>query len=176
MSNYTTVAEAAKIIRKRIKDELGANSKQVSVRSSSYSMGSSISVRIKDPSVNYAAVEAIANRQESISRCEYSGEILSGGNRYVSVEYDSGACDEYAAVLEAAFEASGKLLNIKVPGEDEVVVVQEVHPTSFYYGRAKYEVFGEKLHRASAADSFQYVARMIAAAYGVLTPERASAS
>jgi len=83
---YVPVAEAAKKIRKALKEK-GITSRQVSVRSSSYSMGSSIRVTIKDPSIKLAGVKEVAMGAESVRRCEYSGEILSGGNRYVNVCY-----------------------------------------------------------------------------------------
>jgi hypothetical protein len=51
---------------------------------------SSIRVRYEDgPAAQ--DVEAIAKRRESIARCEYSGEILSGGNTYVFVTRDISA-------------------------------------------------------------------------------------
>jgi len=37
--------------------------------------------------VPLSKVEAVANKQESYSRCEASGEILSGGNTFVFVNY-----------------------------------------------------------------------------------------
>jgi len=103
----TTAAHAA-TIRAEYKAK-GWTSRDISVTSSSYSMGSSITVRIKNPAVPLAAAEAIANGHESIRRCEYSGEILSGGNRYVSVGYSHEAATaieaQYADVLNAAAAA-----------------------------------------------------------------------
>jgi len=37
--------------------------------------------------VPLSKVEAVANQYESIDRCEHSGEILSGGNTFVFVNY-----------------------------------------------------------------------------------------
>ena len=51
-------------------------------------MGSSIHVRIKDPSVNPALVRQIAGCHQRVRRCEISGEILSGGNMFVNVSWD----------------------------------------------------------------------------------------
>lgn len=69
-----SAAEAAKVIRERIKRELGATSRQVSVRASSYSMGSSIHVKVRDAGIRLMSVE-------HVDRCEATGEILNGGNR-----------------------------------------------------------------------------------------------
>ena len=82
-----------KEIRDRIKAELGLNSRQVSVRGGRCTYSYAIRVTIKVP-VAKSQIEAIAKSAESIARCEYSGEILSGGNTYVTVEYGEGVLDE----------------------------------------------------------------------------------
>jgi hypothetical protein len=81
-----TTTDRAAAIRATLKAK-GISSRKVSVRADYYSMGSSIDVRIKDPDVSLPLVKAIATPHESIDRCAYSGEILSGGNRYVHVSY-----------------------------------------------------------------------------------------
>ncbi len=96
---YVTVAEAARQIRARLK-AAGVPARAVSVRSSSYSMGSSIYVKILDLSVPFAVVNDAAKGEESISRDD-NGEILGGSNRYVSVDVDSDAITAAAAVVEA---------------------------------------------------------------------------
>ena len=103
MSRTTT--EEAKEIRKEYK-ALGWNSRMVSVRSQYFSMGSSIDVTVKDPAVNSARAKAIAEGKERIRRCELSGEILSGGNRYVSLNHSS-ECQEVLSrrYIEALTEA-----------------------------------------------------------------------
>lgn len=78
--------EKAKEIRKALNKEMGLTSKEVSVRSSG-----SLDIAIKDLTVNKDKVESIAMRYESIHRCEYSGEILSGGNTFVFVEFSTDA-------------------------------------------------------------------------------------
>lgn len=92
----TTVAKKAKEIRHRLKEELGATSRQISVRSSGSGMDSSISVIIKDPTVKLAHVERIAKSVECIDRDKATGEILIGGNLYVDVDYEDGIFDEQA--------------------------------------------------------------------------------
>jgi hypothetical protein len=79
--------EYAAQIRSTLKKAHGWSSRQVSVRSEYFSMGSSIDVIVKDPAIPLPVVKAVAEQAESIRRCEVTGEILSGGNRYVSVRY-----------------------------------------------------------------------------------------
>ncbi len=83
-----TATESAAMIRKALKRDHGWTGRQVSVRSEYYSMGSSIHVRIKDPSVNPALVRKVAGCHQRVRRCEISGEILSGGNMFVNVSWD----------------------------------------------------------------------------------------
>lgn len=72
--------ERAKAIRKELKESFPAT--KFSVRTKKYSGGSSISISWTDfPTVD--EVKKVSFKYESISRCEYTGEILSGGNMYV---------------------------------------------------------------------------------------------
>ena len=82
---YTTAAQDAAVIRGQLK-ALGWTSRQVSVRSSEYSMGSEVRVVIKDPSVPIDVVRGIAKQAEYIRR-DAHGDILGGGNRFVYVRY-----------------------------------------------------------------------------------------
>jgi hypothetical protein len=59
----------------------------IAVKSKQYSMGSNISVTVKDPRVNFATAEAITRSAENIRRCAVTGEILSGGNRFAHFDY-----------------------------------------------------------------------------------------
>ena len=85
MTNSLSTTDRSAAIRQALKN-LGISSRQVSVKTDYYSMGSSIRIKIKDASVSSALVEKIANEHESIDR-DQSGEILSGGNRFVFVDY-----------------------------------------------------------------------------------------
>jgi hypothetical protein len=69
-------------------------------------MGSSIHVEIKHPEVCETEAKRIAEGHKSVRRCEITGDILSGGNRYVSVSYSS-ECEAALAApyLEALTEA-----------------------------------------------------------------------
>lgn len=88
MTKYMTVTEQAKEIRKTLKEELGLNSRKVSVKSGHCGYSTKIDVNVKDLLVDIKKVETIANKFYSVDRCERSGEILQGGNTYVTVQYD----------------------------------------------------------------------------------------
>ena len=94
--------DAAKAIRKSLRTELNATSRQVSVRCDQYSMGSSIDVAVKDPSVNLADVKRIAMAYQHVDRCEITGEILNGGNMYVHCDYTADALAETVKMIIAA--------------------------------------------------------------------------
>jgi hypothetical protein len=82
-----TATEHAAEIRATLKQRHRWTPRHVSVRAEYFSLGSSITVTVKDPSIPLPTVKAIARGAEHIRRCEYPGEILSGGNRYVAVRY-----------------------------------------------------------------------------------------
>ena len=63
---------------------VGITNKQVSCRGDY----NSISCRVKDLRIDLELVERIAGEYQKIDRCERTGEILAGGNTYVSVTYD----------------------------------------------------------------------------------------
>ena len=90
-----TTTESAAEIRAAYKLK-GWSSRMVSVRTEYFSMGSAIQVTIKSPEVNEAEAKRIAEGAERIHRCEITGEILGGGNRYVSVDHSEG-CREIMA-------------------------------------------------------------------------------
>lgn len=118
-----TTEYAAKI-RKELKEKHGWNSRHVSVRADYYSMGSSIHVEIKDASIPVGVVKEIAEQAERISRCEVTGEILGGGNRFVEVRYSREAEEAIAAdyiepVKETLAQISpGDNILLRVPGTD----------------------------------------------------------
>jgi copper chaperone CopZ len=107
-TKYQSPAEAAAEIRGKLKKLYGITSRQVSVRCASFSMGSSLDVTINDPAVDIREVRNVADSKEKISRCEMTGEILSGGNRYLDVRYGKKAAEAFAA---ANAEALAKLVS-----------------------------------------------------------------
>ena len=165
---YVTAANAAKNIRAALKSELGANRNGVSVRCSNYSMGSSVTVENKDAALPFAVVEEIANREEDIRRDGY-GDILSGGNRYVHVEYAAGALADYAALLAEAFDEHGRI-DFTIVGE--TVSVEAVRPDSHAARQgASFDFVGERIKVRYGAHDMDGVARIVATAYGVLVPD-----
>lgn len=101
---YTTPAQDAATIRAELKRR-GWTSRDVSVRAESFSMGSAVRLTVKRPGIPVAVVEQIARDiAEKIDRCEITGEILSGGNRYVSASLDGEAVAPLRSVLRRRLE------------------------------------------------------------------------
>lgn len=106
---YQTAAEAAADVRAAYKAE-GWNSRMISVRADNYSMGSALRIEIKDARIPLWKARNLAEGKEEILRCEYSGEILSGGNRYVTVTVSDDARKAKAApYLDAVAKADAEL-------------------------------------------------------------------
>lgn len=73
----------------RIRNNLkaaGIPAKAVSVRTRSTG---SVDVVVNSLDVDYRKVKEIAQSEESIRRCEYTGEILSGGNTYERGDFEA---------------------------------------------------------------------------------------
>jgi hypothetical protein len=122
-----TTAERSAAIRKALKATHGWTSKHVSVVTHEYAGGSSIRISIKDPAVPLSAVKAIADGHESVRYDHYSGEILSGGNRFVFVDYHHDAVLAFRAkYLPAVKAAVGSL----APGRS----LMPVEGTPFHVG------------------------------------------
>ena len=86
------MSETAKELRTMLKTA-GFNSRRVSVRHHQYSMGSSLYLTIRDPEVKKSEIKDIALKFERVDHCQFSGEILSGGNRFVDINYSQKARD-----------------------------------------------------------------------------------
>lgn len=100
--------EASAEIRKALKST-GIKARDVSVRSDCYSMGSTIRIIVKSANVSIAKVEEIATRFARVARDESSGEILSGGNRFVDVEYADDLVDARAQMIEVSLHDDGRV-------------------------------------------------------------------
>lgn len=103
--------EIAKAIRAELKEN-GITNKQVGVTSKSALYDDVIRVNIKDLKVNYSLVNEIASKYKSISYDQYNGEILAGGNTYVSVNFD------YDSILTEREKYFTKAQQIMKQGED----------------------------------------------------------
>lgn len=130
---YVSPAESARLIRSELKTRYGWTSRQVSVKSDSYSLGSSIDITIKAPGIPVKVVEEVAKEQERIHRCEYSGEILGGGNRYVSVSLDWELVKQEGLKLVAWVE--------ETPIHPSQLRIVEVCGERYYIGRT-HEAYG----------------------------------
>ncbi len=106
---YIGTTERAAMIRAALKAQHKWTGRDVSVKADHFSMGSAIRISIKNPAVPLAAVKAIASEHESISR-DGSGEILSGGNRYLDIGYSQEAREAIAAKHLPAVQAAAERL------------------------------------------------------------------
>lgn len=98
--------KSSKEIAKEIRGLYKANGIKASVRSDAIS----IKVEVKEGSVKKAT--ELATKFERISRCEATGEILSGGNFYVSVVPCQEMQDAFKKeILEKLAESSESLKN-----------------------------------------------------------------
>jgi uncharacterized protein (DUF3084 family) len=141
----SSVAQQAKDLRQQLKAVFPLC--KFRVRSSNYSMGSSIRVSWMDgPMVS--EVEAIANRYESIRRDEGSGEILSGGNRYVHCERRFSIAVFEAAVMTVCRDWGVELVPTVVCGPSEFSsphIPHEANPQRCWRRREGSSVVGDGL-------------------------------
>lgn len=108
MTNTTTAAaemSTADQLRAALK-AAGYSRKQVTVKHDHYSMGSTLYVTIRDASVPKSKVEAIAGSFEIVRRCESSGEILGGGNRFLHVDYQRDLLEPAARAIAEQLAAA----------------------------------------------------------------------
>lgn len=73
----------SKTIREALKAN-GINSKQVSVKNKRATYSRAFIVTIRDDKLSFRKVEDIVNKFEKVDYDAYSGEILSGGNTYIT--------------------------------------------------------------------------------------------
>lgn len=118
-----SVKDKGKLIRAELK-EIGYNSRQVKVRTSTCTFSGIIDVIVVDYKVDVQAVKNIVNKYEEIQRDEITHEILLGGNTYIHLtvecnnpEIENKANEIYdkAVNLEKGFGAKYKVTeNIEV--------------------------------------------------------------
>lgn len=92
--------EKTAAIRAELKKR-GWNSRMVSVRGRSCTYDSAIDVVVRDARVPLDVVKKIAESHSNVRYDEYCGEVLLGGNTYVSVSYDSDALKPYVEAVLA---------------------------------------------------------------------------
>ena len=79
--------DVANEIRKELKKN-GYSSREISVRKRHAGYSSAINVTIKDLTINLKDIKKIVHKFENVGWDERTGEILSGGNTFVFVDYD----------------------------------------------------------------------------------------
>lgn len=79
----------------------GYKANQVTVRDRGGSVDTSLEVTIRSAAVSVSAVTAIANKVSVVNRCTATGEILGGGNTFVTVSYSR----DLIAPIQASIEA-----------------------------------------------------------------------
>jgi len=82
-----TNKERTQAIRAELK-KAGYGTKQVSVRSRYCGYSDATDITVKDINCNIEEIRKICEKFEKIDYDKYSGEILEGGNTYISVQWD----------------------------------------------------------------------------------------
>lgn len=132
MSEWLSSKEAAARIRAALKAK-GWGTKQISVRHETFSLGSAVRVQIRTAEPPVHVVKEIAEQFERVARDGY-GEILGGGNMYVSVNVTPGGADaKLAPYLDAALRAVAALPHPKGPEQNQ-------HRTIVEHGGVDYTV------------------------------------
>ncbi len=147
MENYLGTTARAAIIRQELKAKHKLSSRDVSVKARHYSMGSSIDITIKNPAVALQLVKEVAAPHESIDR-DASGEILSGGNRFLHVGYSSEAREAMAAAQLPAVSEAAALLSTADDGR-----LFPIAGTGFLLGSGRHAGFGFSLWSAGPVGS-----------------------
>ena len=89
-------------IRSQLKT-LGYTSRDVSVRSDH----NSLDITIRRNGLKVKAIRDIANGAEKIDRCDFSGEILSGGNTYVFIRFSDDVRDSMTTLVKKLADDAG---------------------------------------------------------------------
>lgn len=152
------MSTAAACIRNDLK-AAGYSLKQFSIRTAKTG---SVTVEIRDASIAKSAVAQLAAQHENISRDE-GGEILSGGNVFVSVRYAREALEAAGAELTARLRCGERVFaGVHVDGEGPGAlhtwhvwsngdVGRHLRQISPFDGAALAEVLAERGELAAAA-------------------------
>ena len=82
-----TNKERTQAIKAELK-KAGYGTKQVSIRSRYCGYSDATDITVKDLNCNIEKIRKICEKFEKIDYDKYSGEILAGGNTYISVQWD----------------------------------------------------------------------------------------
>jgi len=114
-TKHGTFETTADRIRAALK-AAGYKAKAVTVREPHYG---DITVTIRDASIQLGPVKELASSFRNVRHDEATGEILSGGNTFVDVEYHADVLAPVAAAIEARLQAAPANIAIRV-GDVEV--------------------------------------------------------
>lgn len=110
-----TNKELGNAIRATLKVE-GYAPRDFSVRVRDCGYSTSADVTIKNPEIRRASVERLLSKFERVDRDYATGEILAGGNCYLSVDYERGIFDapaqEMAATAAGILREAGECIRI----------------------------------------------------------------
>jgi hypothetical protein len=174
-------SKTAKEIREALK-AAGFGRALVSVRNDSYSMGSTVHVKVRRADIALDAIEAIARPHEIVRRDE-QGDILGGGNTHIDVEYETGALDAATVTIREMIGAGvckfGKLELLEDRADPDRLDVFSAGTDGAHVARLYREFAAEGLTRILAARGELAAARNnrhLACANDVeLAPEQAPA-
>lgn len=92
-----------------IRKELGLKPKDISIRIDYGGYSEAIRVEIKNLLISKIDIENKLAKYRDVGRCEVTGEILQGGNTYVTVNYNSDSMKAAAKKIKSDVE---KIYNI----------------------------------------------------------------
>lgn len=108
--------------------QAGFSARRVTVRE----RHSTLYVTIRDASVSLTQVKVIAERFESVSRDHATGEILSGGNTFVRVEYTDALVAPVKAEILAVLNPAPNDQYVPLPGGFRACKVSEQRGATTY--------------------------------------------
>ena len=117
-----TNKELGNAIRKELKAE-GFATKDISVRVAHALYDVSIRIEVKNPLIKLSEIKKIANKYKQVDYCEKTGEILAGGNTYISCQYEHGIFDRVAEIFTDKAESILKL-DFGLSGGKVITVVE----------------------------------------------------
>ena len=155
----TTNDSPAQRLRLALKSA-GFNARQVSVRYPH----STLHVTIRDASVSLTKVRTIAGAFESISRDYATGEILCGGNTFVSVEYADALVDPVKATILATLDPAPNDEYVALPGGFRAMKCTREHGGASHVWDVRMEGRGFDLYN-NLAVGVTWAAERLAIAY-----------
>lgn len=167
VKKHLTVADK---IRKALKQKLGYNSRQVSVKTHNYSGGSTTYVSIKQQGLDKKAIYEIASNFSNVRYDEFTGQYLLGGNRVEVHDVDGTWLDwrdfENEDVQQNDYELATDVFNRAYDMFDEMEGLEELYDDDVisYVQRELTKQFG----RQSSQEQFKRFSKEIRDAYNAV--------